>query len=79
MALPVDSFIVALREGDDLSVLKGNIREKEILATLESKKEKTLSSTAVKKALTKGNSIHSMVSEPVIKIIEKQGLYRSAD
>ncbi len=79
MALPVDSFIVALREGDDLSVLKGKIREREILATLESEKEKTFSSTAVKKALNTGSSIRLIVSGPVIEIIEKQGLYRSAD
>ncbi len=79
MALPVDSFIVVLREGDDLSVLNGKIRERDILATLETEKERALSSSAIKKALIKGIPIHSMVSKSVREIIEKQRLYRPAD
>lgn len=76
MALPAESFIVTLREGDDLSSLNGKIRDRKILAVIESEQEQTLSSTAVKKALKKGVSITPMVSEPVIEIIKKHGLYQ---
>lgn len=76
MALPAESFIVALREGDDLSSLKGKIRDREIFAVIESEYERTLSSTAVKKALKKGKPITPMVSTPVLEIIEKHGLYK---
>lgn len=76
MALPAESFIVALREGDDLGPLKGKIRDREILAVIESEHERTLSSTAVKKALKKGEPITSMVNAPVLEIIERHGLYQ---
>jgi len=76
MALPTESFIVALREGDDLSPLKGKIRDREILAVIESEYERTLSSTTTKKALKEGKSITSMVSTSVLEIIEKHRLYQ---
>jgi nicotinic acid mononucleotide adenylyltransferase len=76
MALPVESFIVALREGDDLTPLKEKVGKRAILAVIASENERTLSSTAVKKALKQRKSINSMVSHPVIEIIEKYGLYR---
>ena len=75
MALPVDAFVVALREGDDISRLGGMLRERPILGTFENKDEWSISSTGFKAALQKGQSIESMVSEPVQKVIEDYRLY----
>lgn len=76
MALPVKSFIVAQRESDDLSSLNGKVCDKEIITTIDGGNDRTKSSTAVKRALKNGEAINSMVSDPVIEIIEKHGLYR---
>ena len=76
MALPVKSFIVAMREEDDLSPLRGSVRGKKILVVLEARSERRTSSTAVKKALVHGEPTDSIMSRPVREIIEKYGLYR---
>ncbi|WVX66682.1 Nucleotidyl transferase family protein [Candidatus Bealeia paramacronuclearis] len=75
MAAPVDSFILALREGNDISDLKGKIGERPIIATIESSSQKDTSSTKIKKALQSGKSIENTVGPNVAKIIEKNKLY----
>jgi hypothetical protein len=76
MALPAESFIVAIRGGDSLSPLSGKLRGRKILATIESKNEQAFSSTMVKKSMQNGESINSMVSGPVRSFIEKHDLYQ---
>jgi nicotinic acid mononucleotide adenylyltransferase len=76
MALPVKSFIVALREGDDIVKLNRRIGERPIIALIESKSKRALSSTKVKKALKEGGDISSMVSTTIIKIIAENNLYK---
>lgn len=76
MALPVDAFVVALRKGDDITLLRGMLRERPILGTFENKNEWWISSTGFKAALQKGQPIESMVSKPVQKVIEDYRLYR---
>jgi nicotinic acid mononucleotide adenylyltransferase len=76
MALPVDSFIVALREGSDISSLAGKLRERPIITTFEHEKTRTISSTDLKKDLKNSEPLDSTVSAPIIDIIEKKQLYR---
>jgi nicotinic acid mononucleotide adenylyltransferase len=71
MALPANLFIVALREGDDISKLNSKIGNRPVIALIESEKERALSSTKVKKLLKEGQDISHMVSRAVKKIIEK--------
>ena len=75
MAIPVQSFIVALREGDTLEPLHGRIGDRPIQAVIQSSNYKDASSTKVKKTLRAGEDIILMVGGPVAEIIKSQGLY----
>jgi len=75
MALPVDSFFVAMRENDNLTILNGSIHGRRILAVIKNDTEQTTSSTKVKKDLNQGHNINAMLSAPVIEIINKYDLY----
>lgn len=78
MALPVDSFIVAMRQGDELSPLKNKIGQKKIIAVVDIEKDDLgLSSTKAKKMIKEGGAIESMLSEPVIQVIQTYNLYQS--
>lgn len=77
MALPVNSFIVAMRAHDDLTSLNGKVHNREIVAVIESENEQIVSSTRVKKELKQGHNISTMLSKPVIEIITKYGLYKT--
>lgn len=76
MALPVDSFIVAIRKGEDLSPLGGMLRERPIIATFENRNAWAISSTEFKKMLRSGQAVDSLISEPVLGVIEKYELYQ---
>lgn len=76
MAIPVVSFIVALREGDNLQVLQGRIGDRSIEAVIQSKNYKDTSSTKVKKALREEGEIIPMVGPQVAEIINSRGLYQ---
>ena len=76
IALPVDTFIVAQREGDDFSALKGKVGDRPILATIQSPAHNRASSTQVKKKLKTHKPIDQMVDPAVIKIIHKDRLYQ---
>jgi len=76
IALPVESFLVALRKGDDLTPLKGAIGERPILAILYNSLYPGLSSTKVKEYLHEGRNIQAMVSGEVLKIIKEGNLYK---
>lgn len=77
MALPVDSFIVAHREGDNLATIGHYLRDREIPAIIQCDKGHALSSTEVKRALKTKRVIDSLVSKPIREIIEKHKLYVS--
>lgn len=76
MALPVATFIVVAREGDDVSLLHGAVRKRKIQVINEHASERVFSSTAVKKAIKNNESIDSMVNKTTRSIIGKHGLYR---
>lgn len=76
MAVPVSSFIVAERAGDDISHLQGMLRERPIIATFGMDDKRSISSTALKKALANNETIDSVVSPPIRDLIEKHKLYR---
>lgn len=76
MALPGESFIVAIRKDDNISHLENKINNRPIIEFIKSEKSEGLSSTGVKKALHEGKSIDSMVSNGVAKIIKEKGLYK---
>lgn len=76
IALPVDSFIVAQREGDNLSDLNGSVDGRSILAVIQSKAHPHASSTLVKKTLKEGQPINHMVDPNVLKIIQDNKLYQ---
>lgn len=75
MAIPVQSFIVALREGDNLEPLQGRIGERKIQAVIQSQTYKDTSSTKVKKTLRESCDIVPMVGTAVAEIIKSRGLY----
>ncbi len=77
MAIRVDSFIVTLREGDDITPLQGMIRERPIIATFDNVDMRKISCTALKKALKNNEPIDHFVNPAVAHIIEKHGLYTS--
>lgn len=74
MTLPVNAFIVAQRDGDDLRVCNGMIREREIQAIIHCESSAT-SSTGIKKNLRAAQSIDSLVSEPILETIRQENLY----
>ncbi len=76
IALPIDAFIVAQREGDDLSALKGKVDDRTILSMIQSKAHPHASSTLVKKTLKAGQSVDHMVDPGVLQIIQENKLYQ---
>jgi hypothetical protein len=76
IALPADSFIIAIREGDDVASLNGMNAGRPIVATIQSEKSKGVSSTAIKKALKDHKSIDDLVSPGISKIIAEKKLYQ---
>lgn len=77
ISLPVDSFIVLAREDDDVSLLKGKLRDRKIIAVLPSSaNRKQLSSSLVRKTLKNGGKIDLLVPSSIISIIEKNNLYQ---
>ncbi len=75
MSLPVSTFIVKIREKDNLSSLHGSVGKRKIIAVVKNEDHLSASSTAMKKLLKAGNSIGHLVSKPVIEIIEAHNLY----
>jgi nicotinic acid mononucleotide adenylyltransferase len=75
IALPVNSFIVAQRAGDDISSLNGKIHDRPIRELVDCEQEKAISSTSIKEHLRAGKPVGSYVSEPVARIMVKYGLY----
>lgn len=76
MAIPVSSFIVALRDNDNIDCLNGMLRERPIVATFRIDAPKELSSTALKKALNNNECIDHVVSSNIRTIIDQHKLYR---
>ena len=75
MALPVDEFVVALRDGDDPNSIGSHLYNRKILAIISAKEGHALSSTVIKKALQSKTSIDALASKPIREIIEKHTLY----
>lgn len=76
MAVPVSSFLVSLRCGDELGALKGKIGERPFKILSEKTPEDGFSSSAFKRALKDKKGFEKMVSAPVLKIIQELELYR---
>lgn len=75
MALPVSKFIVGHRQGDDLSVLQGMVRDRDISAVYKSESAAQASSSLVKKRLKSGESVDDLLDPAVLEVIWKYGLY----
>lgn len=76
ISLPVSTFIISQRTGDDLTPLKGKLGNRPILAVLEGGTAAQHSSTAVKIHRQQGRPLTQLVSPAVEKIIIEKGLYR---
>lgn len=76
ISLPVATFIISQRIGDDLTPLNGMVGNRPILAVIEGKTTAQHSSTAVKKNLQQGLPLTQLVSPAVENIIREKGLYR---
>lgn len=76
IALPVNTFIVAQRKGDDLSLLDNKIGDRTILAIIKSKEHPDASSTLVKKNLKAHQSIEHLVDSNVLHLIQENKLYQ---
>jgi nicotinic acid mononucleotide adenylyltransferase len=75
MAVPVSRFIVGLRDGDDLSVLKSAIEDRSISAVYKSEHGSEASSTLVKTRLKNGEPVDDLIESEVLAIIQKYDLY----
>jgi nicotinate-nucleotide adenylyltransferase len=73
-ALPVTSFIVAMRQDDSLESLGGKIDDRPILTVIETSYA-TTSSTQIKRRLVSGQSIDDLISPFVLESINKHRLY----
>lgn len=75
IGIPVNAFIVAERDGEDVSVLKDKIGDRPILAIIQNTNHAHVSSTKVKKRLRDSQSLDEMVDSKVNKIIHEDRLY----
>lgn len=75
MALPVNEFVVALRKEDDRDAIGSHLHGRKIHAIISVEEWDSLSSTAVKQALSKKKSIDLLISRTVREIIEQHSLY----
>lgn len=75
IALPVESFIVNVREADDISSLHNRLGDRPISQTMQSE-YRDASSTKVRTKIKNGEDGSDMLSPSVIKIIEKHRLYQ---
>lgn len=72
MALRADSFLVAIRNGEDFSYLMGKIGDRPICGFIPSTDH---SSTQVRNAILNKQPFEHLVSSSVRQYIEQQGLY----
>lgn len=75
IAIPVQTFIIGLRQGDSLEALSGKVDDRPIAQIIETK-HTDLSSTKVRFALENGESIDNLVNKEVKKIILRYQLYK---
>lgn len=75
IALPVHSFIVSQRQGDNLDSLEGKIGSRPILHIVQTKYP-GMSSSKIKALLKEGKSISGFISSGVLDIIQKYHLYK---
>lgn len=76
-ALPVQSFIISVRSGDDISTLDNKIYDRPIIGTIDDANELGLSSTKVRHNIKNHVPIDSMVSKNVSTIIDLHNLYKA--
>lgn len=74
IALPVNSFIVFVRKGDDISVLKGKIHDSPIISTFEHNDD--ISSTQIRNMIKENKDVTSLLAPSVLEIINKEALYQ---
>lgn len=75
IALPAHTFIVNVRQGDDVSSLKGQLEDRPITDVLHLGYSDA-SSTKVRQKIQNNEDISDMVSPSTIEIIQKNGLYK---
>jgi nicotinic acid mononucleotide adenylyltransferase len=74
IALPVQEFILSMREGDDVSSLEGVLGDRPIIHEIISDHHE-LSSTKIRENLKATKPVDSMVSPRVLDIIKEHHLY----
>lgn len=74
IAIPVMRFVVGLRKGDAIENLHGKICGREIIKAIETKYSDA-SSTKVRTLLKSGHPVDSIVSKPIVEIINQRGLF----
>ncbi len=78
MCLPVDQFIVSLRDNDDLKDLSGMIGDRKIGAIYKNDLLSDVSSTKIKERLRKGDSLEGLIDATVLEMVQKYKLYQAA-
>lgn len=76
VAIPVEGFILAEREGYDIAALKGRVVDRPIISTIKDESTQAISSTMIKKNIIQQESISELVSSQILRIIQKFDLYR---
>ncbi|MBU4269746.1 hypothetical protein KJ644_02455 [Candidatus Dependentiae bacterium] len=76
IALPVKSFVVTIRNGDNIENLNNKIGNRKIIAKIETKFG-DISSTKIRNFTKSKKSINSLVSNNTAKIIKEYKLYKN--
>lgn len=75
MAIPVTSFIVSIREGDNADYAKGHLEDRPLSGINIHKTTGEISSTKIKKALQLGETTEGVLDAGVRMIIDENKLY----
>lgn len=78
IAIPVEKFIVFLRNGENIDPLNGMIADRKITAIIISEFQ-NVSSTKVRNKIKNNENASDMLSAEVIEIVKQEKLYKKTD
>lgn len=77
MALPIESFIVAIRENQNIDALGGKIDGRDIIGVLHNDSSQALSSSQIRNSIQTSATILQSVDQRVMQIIAEHQLYHN--
>ncbi|MBN9542882.1 MAG: hypothetical protein J0G32_03700 [Alphaproteobacteria bacterium] len=76
MALPAKTFIVSIREGDNIDAVGEELGDRKIIQSFKTTNFADLSSSQVKKIIFENGDVSNLVPAKVLEIINSKWLYR---